>query len=127
MKLAARALPLITSLTSAFAGRGKKENIIEEKIKKNKILITMSTKHKDNVVIVRRTVPKTVNLPDRSFVSRYRRATRNELPSNFKIGKTSKQRVKTKNKRRRIRGRGLGSFIKILMKKPIVENLEERQ
>lgn len=87
----------------------------------------MSTKHKDNVVIVRRTVPKTVNLPDRSFVSRYRGATRNELPSNFKIGKTSKQRVKTKNKRRRIRGRGLGSFIKILMKKPIVENLEERQ
>lgn len=105
----------------------KKENIIEEKIKKNKILITMSTKHKDNVIMVRRTVPETVNLPDRSFVSRYRRATRNELPSNLKIGKTSKQRVKTKNKRRRIRGRGLDSFIKILMKKPIVENLEERQ
>lgn len=104
----------------------KKENIIE-KIKKNKILITMSTKHKNNVIMVRRTVPKTVNLPDRSFVCRYRRATRNELPSNLKIGKTSKQRVKTKNKRRRIRGRGLDSFIKILMKKPIVENLEERQ
>ena len=105
----------------------KKENIIEEKIKKNKILITMSTKHKNNVIMVQRTVPKTVNLPDRSFVCRYRRATRNELPSNLKIGKTSKQRVKTKNKRRRIRGRGLDSFIKILMKKPIVENLEERQ
>lgn len=105
----------------------KKENIIEEKIKKNKILITMSTKHKDNVIMVRRTVPKTVNLPGRSFVCRYRRATRNELPSNLKIGKTSKQRVKTKNKRRRIRGRGLDSFIKILMKKPIVETLEERQ
>lgn len=87
----------------------------------------MSTKHKNNVIMVRRTVPKTVNLPDRSFVCRYRRATRNELPSNLKIGKTSKQRVKTKNKRRRIRGRGLDSFIKILMKKPIVENLEERQ
>ena len=105
----------------------KKENIIEEKIKKNKILITMSTKHKNNVIMVRRTVPKTVNLPDRSFVCCHRRATRNELPSNLKIGKTSKQRVKTKNKRRRIRGRGLDSFIKILMKKPIVENLEERQ
>lgn len=105
----------------------KKENIIEEKIKKNKILITMSTKHKNNVIMVRRTVPKTVNLPDRSFVCCYRRATRNELPSNLKIGKTSKQRVKTKNKRRRIRGRGLDSFIKILMKKPIVETLEERQ
>ena len=65
-------------------------------------------------------MPKTVNLPDeRSFILRYRRATRNELPANVTIKKTYKQRAAPTNKRRRIRG----SFIKKLMKHSTVRKL----
>lgn len=72
----------------------------------------------------KKTVPKTVNLPDeRSFILRYRRATRNELPANVTIKKTYKQRAAPTNKRRRIRGRGLGNFIKKLMKHSTVRKL----
>ena len=51
----------------------------------------MSTKHRNDIIMVRRTVPKTVNLPDeRSLFSRFRRATRHELPANVKIKETYK-------------------------------------
>ena len=48
----------------------------------------MITKHENNIIMVRRTIPKKVNLSDgRRFVSRYRKATRNKLPGNIKIKK----------------------------------------
>ena len=49
--------------------------------------------------MLRRTAPKTVNLPNgRSLISCYRRTTRNQLPENVKTEKTYKQRVALKIK-----------------------------
>lgn len=84
----------------------------------------MSTKRKDNIVAARKTVPKIVNIPDRRrSILRYKRANRNELLANAKIIKPYKQRAAPKNKRRRIRGRGLGNFIKTYMKNSTVRTL----
>ena len=62
-------------------------------------MIIISTKHNGHVIMLRRTAPKTVNLPNgRSLISCYRRTTRNQLPENVKTEKTYKQRVALKIK-----------------------------
>ena len=82
--------------------------------------------------MIKRATPKRVTLPDgRTFLARYRRATRDDLPPNINLLRVYKQRAAPKGKRRRNtrlipyrerqraalrrraqRGRGIGSVLK---------------
>ena len=82
--------------------------------------------------MIKRATPKRVTLPDgRTFLARYRRATREDLPPNINLPRVYKERAApkgTRRKRRRLapyrerqraalrrraqRGRGLGSVFK---------------
>ena len=90
---------------------------------------------RDRIIMIKRAQPKRVTLPNgRTFIARYRRATRNDLPANVSLPRIYKERAAPKNKRRRRRravipyrerqravlrrraraqrGRGLGSIFK---------------
>ena len=67
--------------------------------------------------MIKTRTPKRVTLPDgRTFLARYRRATRNELPHNVNLIRPYKQRAAPKGKRKRRRvnqqGTGFGSTLK---------------
>ena len=65
--------------------------------------------------MVKRQKPKRVTLPNgRTFLARYRRATRTELPANVRLERPYKQRAAPKGRRRRIKqdGRGFKSAFK---------------
>ena len=88
---------------------------------------------RDRIIMIKRATPKRVTLPGgRTFLARYRRATRNDLPPNITFPRIYKERAAPKGKRRRRRvisyrerqrealrrraraqrGRGLGSVLK---------------
>ena len=88
---------------------------------------------RDRIIMIKRATPKRVTLPDgRTFLARYRRATRDDLPPNITFPRIYKERAAPKGKRRRRRvisyrerqrealrrraraqrGRGLGSVLK---------------
>ena len=73
---------------------------------------------RNRIIMIKRRTPKRVTLPDgRTFLARYKRATRNELPRNVNLIRPYKQRAAPKGKRRRRRrvnqrGRGFGSKLK---------------
>ena len=89
---------------------------------------------RDRIIMIKRTTPKRVTLPNgKTFLARYRRATRDDLPPNITFPRIYKERAAPKNKRRRKRrvisyrerqratlrrraraqrGRGLGSIFK---------------
>ena len=89
---------------------------------------------RDRIIMIKRATPKRVTLPNgRTFLARYRRATRDDLPPNVNLPRIYKQRAAPKNRRRRRRrvipyrerqraalrrrarvqrGRGLGSIFK---------------
>ena len=87
---------------------------------------------RDRIIMIKRERPKRVMLPDgRTFLARYRRATRDDLPPNINLPRVYKQRAVPKGKRRRRnrlavyregqrralrqraqRGRGIGSLLK---------------
>ena len=88
---------------------------------------------RDRIIMIKRDRPKRVTLPDgRTFLARYRRATRDDLPPNINLPRIYKQRAAPKGKRRKRnnrlavyregqrralrqraqRGRGIGSFLK---------------
>ena len=76
----------VTVSLNLFRKEQKKKN--NKKNKKNKNLLNTNTKFKNIIIMVRSAIPKQINLPNgRSFVSSYRRATRNKLLENVKIGK----------------------------------------
>ena len=57
---------------------------------------------RDRIMMVRRANPKRVTLPNsRSFLARYRRATRRELPANVHLNRPYKQRAAPKGQRQR--------------------------
>ena len=81
--------------------------------------------------MIKRATPKRVTLPNgRTFLARYRRATRDDFPPNINLPRIYKERAAPKGKRRRVisyrerqraalrrrmraqRGRGLGSIFK---------------
>ena len=82
--------------------------------------------------MIKRATPKRVTLPDgRTFLARYKRATRDDLPPNINLPRVYKERAAPKGRRRRRRrlapyrerqraalrrraqrGRGLGSTLK---------------
>ena len=88
---------------------------------------------RDRIIMIKRDRPKRVMLPDgRTFLARYRRATRDDLPPHINVPRIYKQRAAPKSKRRKRnnrlavykegqrralhqraqRGRGIGSFLK---------------
>ena len=88
---------------------------------------------RNRIIMIKRATPKRVTLPDgRTFLARYRRATREDLPPNINLPRVYKERAAPKGKRRKRRrrlapyrerqraalrrraqrGRGLGSVFK---------------
>ena len=88
---------------------------------------------KKNYVMKKLDVPKRVTLPNgRTFTARFRRATRAELPNNITMRRTYRnnfargaRRVPTGRRRRRPAqsGRGLFSFMKKVVKNPILRDI----
>ena len=65
--------------------------------------------------MVKLNVPKRVTLPnDRTFVARYKRIKRSELPTNIVMRKTYTQRAAPRGRRRRRaqQGQGIFDFVK---------------
>ena len=88
---------------------------------------------RNRIIMIKRAQLKRVTLPNgRTFLARYRRATRNDLPANISLPRIYKERAAPKGKRRKRRvisyrerqrqalrrraraqrGRGIGSFFK---------------
>ena len=71
---------------------------------------------RNRIIMIKRRTPKRVTLPDgRTFLARYKRATRNDLLRNINLIRPYKQRAAPKGRRRRRinqRGRGFGSTLK---------------
>ena len=88
---------------------------------------------RDRIIMIKRVQPKRVTLPNgRTFLARYRRATRDDLPANISLPRIYKERAAPKGRRRKRRvisyrerqrqalrrraraqrGRGIGSFFK---------------
>ena len=60
----------------------------------------------NRIITIKRATPKRVTLPDgRTFLARYRRATREDLPPNINLPRVYKERAAPKGKRRRRRRR----------------------
>ena len=88
---------------------------------------------RDRIVMVKRQNPKRVRLPNgRTFLARYRRATRTELPTNVRLERPYRQRTAPRGQRRRVResGRGFKSafkkafnFVKKISKNKAVRNI----
>ena len=58
-------------------------------------------------------VPKRVTLPNgRTFLARYKRISRDDLPLNIRMRRTYRQRAAPRGRRRRQRGGGILSFFK---------------
>ena len=72
-------------------------------------------------------VPKRVTLPnERTFVARYKRISRDELPLNIRMRRTYRQRAAPRGRRRRQRGQGIFSFIKKAAKNPLVRSIAKK-
>ena len=72
-------------------------------------------------------VPKRVTLPNgRTFVARYKRISRGELPVNIRMRRTYRQRAAPRGRRRRQRGQGIFSFIKKAAKNPLVRSIAKK-
>ena len=72
-------------------------------------------------------VPKNVTLPNgRTFVARYKRISRDDLPLNIRMRRTHRQRAAPRGRRRRQRGQGIFSFLKKAAKNPLVRTLAKK-
>ena len=70
-------------------------------------------RRKRNYAMEKLNVPKRVTLPNgRTFVARYKRISRDELPLNIQMRRVYRQRAAPRGRRRRQRGQGFGSFFK---------------
>ena len=71
-------------------------------------------------------VPKTVTLPNgRTFVARYKRISRGELPPNIVMRRTYAQRAAPRGRRRRARQQeqGIFDFVKKVARNPLVKSI----
>ena len=72
-------------------------------------------------------VPKRVTLPNgRTFLARYKRISRDDLPLNIRMRRTYRQRAAPRGRRRRQRGQGIFSFIKKAAKNPLVRSIAKK-
>ena len=77
--------------------------------------------------MVKLNVPKRVTLPNgRTFVARYKRIPRNELPDNIVMRRNYAQRAAPRGRRRWQRGRGIFDFVKKVAKNPLVRSIAKK-
>ena len=77
--------------------------------------------------MIKLNVPKRVVLPnDRTFVARYKRISRAELPPNIAMRRNYRQRAAPRGLRQRQRGRGIFGFVKKVAKNPLVRSLARK-
>ena len=74
--------------------------------------------------------PKRVTLPNGgTFLARYKRVKRSELPPNIIMNRTYTQRAAPRGRRRRVRaqqGQGIFDFVKKIAKCPIVRSVAKK-
>ena len=79
---------------------------------------------RNNIVMIKRARPKRITLTNgRTFVARYRRERRDELPKNVILKRIYKQKPIPKNKRHVRKGRGIGSILKKKLKIQKIHNM----
>ena len=84
-------------------------------------------RRKRNYVMMKLNVPKRVALPNgRTFVARYKRIPRGELPPNIVMRRTYAQRAAPRGRRRRERGRGFFDFVEKVTRNPIVRSIAKK-
>ena len=86
-------------------------------------------RHKKYYVMVKLNVPKRVTLPNgRTFVVRYKRIRRGELPPNIAMRRTYTQRAVPRGRRRRRvqQGQGIFDFVKKVARNPLVKSIARR-
>ena len=75
-------------------------------------------------------VPKRVTLPNgRTFVARYKRIRKGELPPNIVMTRTYRQRAAPRGRTRRIRaqeGQGIFDFVKKVARNPLVKSIAKK-
>ena len=79
--------------------------------------------------MVKLNVPKRVTLPNgRTFIARYKRIKRSELPPNIVMRRTYTQRAVPKGKRRRRaqQGQGIFDFVKKVARNPLVKSIAKK-
>ena len=70
-------------------------------------------RRKRNYAMEKLNVPKRVTLPNgRTFVARYKRISRDDLPLNIQMRRVYRQRAAPRGRRRRQRGQGILKFLK---------------
>ena len=86
-------------------------------------------KRKKNYAMMKLNVPKRVALPNgRTFVARYKRIPRDQLPLNIVMRRTYTQRAAPRGRRRRRaqQGQGIFDFIKKVAKNPLVKSVAQQ-
>ena len=84
-------------------------------------------RRKRNYAMEKLNVPKRVTLPNgRTFLARYKRISRDDLPLNIRMRRTCRQRAAPRGRRRRQRGQGIFSFIKKAAKNPLVRSIAKK-
>ena len=77
--------------------------------------------------MVKLNVPKRVTLPNgRTFVARYKRIPRSELPDNTVMQRNYAQRATPRGRRRRQRGRGIFDFVKKVARNLLVRLIAKK-
>ena len=85
-------------------------------------------RRKRNYAIMKLNVPKRVLQPNgRTFVARYQRISRAQLPPNIVMHRTYRQRAAPRGRRRRKRGHGIFDFVKKVVKNPLVRSLAKKR
>ena len=86
---------------------------------------------KKNYAMVKLQVPKRVTLPNgRTFVPRYKRIRRGELPPNIVMRRTYTQRAAPRGRRRHRRaqqGQGIFDFVKKVARIPLVKSIAKKE
>ena len=83
-------------------------------------------RRKKSYAMMKLNVPKRVTLPNgRTFVARYKRIPRDQLPPNIVIRRTYTQRDTPRGRRcrRAQQGQGIFDFIKKVAKNPLVKSI----
>ena len=84
-------------------------------------------RRKKNYAMVKLNVPKRVTLPNgRTFVARYKRIPRSEVPDNIVMQRNYAQRAAPRGRRCRQRGHGIFDFVKKVAKNPLVRSIAKK-
>ena len=86
-------------------------------------------RRKKNYAMVKLNVPKRVTVPNgRTFIARYKRIKRSELPPNIFMRRTYTQRAAPRDRRRRRRqqGQGIFDFVKKVPRNPLVKSIAKK-